>query len=289
MDDLLYRLVNQPAESHTQAADGQSDDISDLGSFDWIIIDTPPVLAVTDAVTLMPSVSGLVFVVGAEMTSLGAARRALSLLRAEGPADVGVVLNRVNFNRNKHFYHRHYGYGQQYYYDQAPSRMPGIERARLASPPKERSGRVSPVVWGMAMAAGARAQLGLASVTPPPPVASGGTLTESGSTPASSSAESYFIVAASFPDAAQVGLGIGAARLQSPFVDHAVPPLRAAAEAATALKELDYPVLELAPSGTPHEFLVLVGPYTDLDRARQDEAQLRSRVQFRNAKIVASS
>ena len=288
MDDLLHRLVNQPAESHTQTADGQSDDISDLGSFDWIIIDTPPVLAVTDAVTLMPSVSGLVFVLGAEMTSLGAARRALNLLRAEGPADVGVVLNRVNFDRNKHFYHRHYGYRQQYYYDQAPSRMPGTERARLASPPKERSGRVSSVAWGMAMAAGARAQLGLASVTPPPPVASGGTLTESGSTPASSSAESYFIVAASFPDAAQVGLGIGAAHLQSPFVDHALPPLRAAAEAATALKELDYPVLELAPSGTAQEFLVLVGPYTDLDRARQDEAQLRSRVQFRNAKIVAS-
>ena len=85
-----------------------------------------------------------------------------------------------------------------------------------------------------------------------------------------------------------VGLGIGAARLQSPFVDHALPPLRAAAEAATELKELDYPVLELAPSGTAQEFLVLVGPYTDLDRARQDEAQLRSRVQFRNAKIVTS-
>ena len=63
---------------------------------------------------------------------------------------------------------------------------------------------------------------------------------------------------------------------------------RLAAEAATELKELDYPVLELAPSGTAQEFLVLVGPYTDLDRARQDEAQLRSRVEFRNAKIVTS-
>ncbi len=52
------------------------------------------------------------------------------------------------------------------------------------------------------------------------------------------------------------------------------------------LKELAYRVLELSPSGTVQEFLVLVGPYTDLDRARQDEAQLRSRLQFLNAKIV---
>ena len=52
------------------------------------------------------------------------------------------------------------------------------------------------------------------------------------------------------------------------------------------LKELDYRVREIAPSGTAGEFRVLVGPYTDLDRARQDEAQLRSRLQLRNAKIV---
>ena len=287
MVNLLRRLVDQPVECHTEAADGQSGDVSDLGSFDWVIIDTPPVLAVTDAVTLMPSVSGLVFVLGAQMTSLGAAERALHLLTTAGPADVGVVLNRVNFNQNKFYYHRHYGYRQQYYYDQAPARMPGVERVRLASPPRGQSRRVLPVAaWGMVMAAGAvvglgigaallqspfvdhalpplpRAQPNLASAPPPPPVAFGGTLTGSGLTPASSSAESYLIVAASFPDAS------------------------AAAAAATMLKELEYRVLEFSPSGTVQEFLVLVGPYTDLDQARQDEAQLRSRLQFRNAKLV---
>src|SRR5204862_5859190 len=38
------------------------------GPFDWIVIDTPPVLAVTDAVIRAPAVSGGPFVVGAEMT-----------------------------------------------------------------------------------------------------------------------------------------------------------------------------------------------------------------------------
>ena len=32
------------------------------GPFDWVIIDTPPVLAVTDAVIIAPYVAGLVFV-----------------------------------------------------------------------------------------------------------------------------------------------------------------------------------------------------------------------------------
>ena len=140
MVDLLHRLVNQPVERHTRTAGGRSGDISDLGPFDWVIIDTPPVLAVTDAVTLMPSVSGLVFVLGAEMTRLGAAERALNLLRAAGPADMGLVLNRVNFNRNKFYYHRYYGHRQQYYYDQAAVRMPQGEGASQRSAARLESG-----------------------------------------------------------------------------------------------------------------------------------------------------
>ena len=140
MANLLHRLVNQPVERHTRTAGGQSGDASDLGPFDWVIIDTPPVLAVTDAVTLMPSVSGLVFVLGAEMTSLGAAQRALQLLTAAGPADVGVVLNRVNFKRNRFYYHRYSGYGQQYYYGQAGVRVPRNEAAGQRSAAQLESG-----------------------------------------------------------------------------------------------------------------------------------------------------
>ena len=47
------------------------------GPFDWIIIDTPPVLAVTDAVILAPMVTGVTFVIGAEMTRRRLAERAI--------------------------------------------------------------------------------------------------------------------------------------------------------------------------------------------------------------------
>ena len=149
MVDLLRRSVTPPAKRRRKAGGPSKDPGSRrqtpspvVSPFDWVIIDTPPVLAVTDAVTLMPSVSGLVFVLGAEMTSLGAAERALHLLTAAGPADVGVVLNRVNFNRNKHYYQRYYGYRQQnYYYDQAPARIPGAKSVGWLPPARGRNQR----------------------------------------------------------------------------------------------------------------------------------------------------
>ncbi len=81
--------------------------------FDWVILDTPPVLAVTDAVILTPYASGVVFVFGAEMTRLRLAERAVQMLMVSKPRVVGAVLNRVNFDRNRYYYSRYYGYQVQ--------------------------------------------------------------------------------------------------------------------------------------------------------------------------------
>jgi capsular exopolysaccharide synthesis family protein len=89
------------------------------GPFDWVIIDTPPVLAVTDAVILAQRVSGVVFVVGSEMTRRVHAERALEILQSGHPRSVTVVLNRVDFNRNKYYYSRYYGYQYKSYYGQS--------------------------------------------------------------------------------------------------------------------------------------------------------------------------
>ena len=86
------------------------------GPFDWVIIDTPPVLAVTDAVILAPHVSSVVFVIGSEMTRRVHAERALETLRASRPRSVAAVLNRVDFDRNKYYYSRYYGYQYKSYY-----------------------------------------------------------------------------------------------------------------------------------------------------------------------------
>ncbi len=89
------------------------------GPFDWIIIDTPPVLAVTDAVILAPAVSGVTFVVGAEMTRRRLAERALETIMSSHPKYVAVVLNKVDFARNKYYYSRYYGHQYKNYYAEA--------------------------------------------------------------------------------------------------------------------------------------------------------------------------
>jgi capsular exopolysaccharide synthesis family protein len=86
------------------------------GPFDWVIIDTPPVLAVTDAVIIAPWVSGVVFVIGSEMTQRRLAERAVETLLTSRPHLLGAVLNRVDIIRNKYYYSRYYGYKYKNYY-----------------------------------------------------------------------------------------------------------------------------------------------------------------------------
>ena len=89
------------------------------GPFNWIIIDTPPVLAVTDAVILAPMVNGVTFVVGAEMTRRRLAERAIEIVMQSRPRYAAVVLNKVNFARNKYYYSRYYGHQYGNYYAEA--------------------------------------------------------------------------------------------------------------------------------------------------------------------------
>ena len=91
------------------------------GRFDWVIIDSPPVLPVTDAVVLSPLVGGIVFVVASEMTRRPQAARALDILAGGGGRLLGAVLNRVDLKRNKYYYSRYYGYKNRNYYFKSPA------------------------------------------------------------------------------------------------------------------------------------------------------------------------
>ena len=63
--------------------------------------------------------TGVTFVFGAEMTRLRLAERAVQTLTVSKPRVVGAVLNRVNFDRNRYYYSRYYGYQYKSYYGQA--------------------------------------------------------------------------------------------------------------------------------------------------------------------------
>lgn len=76
--------------------------------FNWVIIDTPPVMAVTDASVVAHRASGVVFVVGADMVSRDHAAVALEQLEHANAKLLGGVLNRVDADRNAYYYAPYY-------------------------------------------------------------------------------------------------------------------------------------------------------------------------------------
>jgi capsular exopolysaccharide synthesis family protein len=110
--------VTPPNPSELLASDRMKTLIATVqsGPFEWVIIDTPPVLAVTDAVIIAPWVSGVVFIIGSEMTQRRLAERAVETLMTSRPRVLGAVLNRVDIVRNKYYYSRYYGYKYKNYY-----------------------------------------------------------------------------------------------------------------------------------------------------------------------------
>ncbi len=87
--------------------------------FDLILIDSPPSLAVTDAAIAANAASGVIFVVGAEMTSRHAARAAVEQLEQSRANFVGAILNRVELERNAYYYSHYYRREYGAYYQQA--------------------------------------------------------------------------------------------------------------------------------------------------------------------------
>jgi capsular exopolysaccharide synthesis family protein len=92
--------------------------LSSLGDrFDRIVIDSPPLVAVTDAAILSTLVDGTVFVVRAFRTNRNLSAHGLRSIRDVDGRIVGAVLNAVNLDKHEyaHYYHYYYykreGYG----------------------------------------------------------------------------------------------------------------------------------------------------------------------------------
>ena len=84
--------------------------------FDWIVIDAPPVMPVTDAALLAHTAGGVVFVIGSEMTPRRIAATAIEQLRGANAHFIGAILNRVQVKRHSYYYSTYYRkeYGKYY-------------------------------------------------------------------------------------------------------------------------------------------------------------------------------
>ncbi|WP_262692801.1 GumC family protein [Kordiimonas aestuarii] len=79
--------------------------------YDLVLIDTPPVMAVSDAMIISKYAESIMFVVQWEATAKGIVKTAVKQLTQTGVPLVGAVLTQVDVKR-----HRGYGYGDQGYY-----------------------------------------------------------------------------------------------------------------------------------------------------------------------------
>ena len=81
--------------------------------YDFVIIDTPPILLVTDTVVLAPEVDGIVVVARHGITSRDALIRTSDLLTSGGGKVLGVLLNAIEKTSDGYYgYYGHQGYFQ---------------------------------------------------------------------------------------------------------------------------------------------------------------------------------
>jgi len=102
--------------------------------FDYILVDSPPVLAADDAATLAPQVDGVLFVVRGSFTSARMARGALDALRQRHVKVLGLIFNRaVSSPCERQYYER---YQRAYHWEPDPARR----AAALAEGPTSSNG-----------------------------------------------------------------------------------------------------------------------------------------------------
>lgn len=106
-----------PNPSELLSLEGMNTLLTELRQqFDFIIVDTPPVLPVSDASVLAPKVDGVILVYQVGRTARGALKRAKTQIASTGANVLGIVLNNIKAAEMKmaptYYYYREY-YGPE--------------------------------------------------------------------------------------------------------------------------------------------------------------------------------
>jgi non-specific protein-tyrosine kinase len=82
---------------------------------DVVVLDSPPVMPVTDAVVLAQAADGVLLVVDVGNTRRETARQAVEKMRQIGANVIGVVFNKVPMRKSGYYYYYYYYYHHGYY------------------------------------------------------------------------------------------------------------------------------------------------------------------------------
>jgi len=72
---------------------------------DYVLLDSPPIIAVTDAAVLAPRVDGVLLVINAGRTRRDLAVKARDMLRQVNATLLGVVLNNASIDKSAYEYY----------------------------------------------------------------------------------------------------------------------------------------------------------------------------------------
>lgn len=84
--------------------------------YDWVIFDTPPLVSVVDAAVLCSKGTKVLFIVKSGQTRKDAVKQALKQIETVNGKVLGVVLNFVDFKKERYYYSYYHKY-YNYYYD----------------------------------------------------------------------------------------------------------------------------------------------------------------------------
>ena len=79
-------------------------------AYDSVVIDSPPLLSVSDALLIAPVVDGVILIVNTGVVSEADGRRAMERLSQAGGRVLGVVMNRFDERRHGPGFHPYHGY-----------------------------------------------------------------------------------------------------------------------------------------------------------------------------------
>jgi capsular exopolysaccharide synthesis family protein len=111
---IITGLPLPPDPSLLLSGEGMANMLDQCGAmFDNVVIDTPPLLGLSDTVSMASLVDGILFVVDATSFHRGAVKSALRRLHLVGAPLLGVVLTKFNPQESDYYGYNYYSYGSE--------------------------------------------------------------------------------------------------------------------------------------------------------------------------------
>lgn len=85
--------------------------------YDYILIDSPPVISVSDALYISKFTDAVLFVINQSETKRSLVKESVSLLKLNDVNIIGSIITKVDLNKNRYGYGYGYSYGYNYDYE----------------------------------------------------------------------------------------------------------------------------------------------------------------------------